>query len=326
MAAEFDPLAFARRVIPTLNVAGAWALAASGSLQAEVKQAAPGVERSPIHEAVSSTDFLIQEMLLREIRQSYPEVGLFGEEQTFHSSGSSAAAGEAGSLFVAVDPLDGSYAYLRGARDFAIMLTLFDRRSLRLGIVHLPGLGETFVGAPGVGVFEARYRGSLLENPYREGTGELVALEPEPFSEEARNRWAVHYRFLREPFAASARRLAARGVTFATLEGGQPDPGLEAVELGSNGSLIREVLHQRLAGYLGPFVAFHDVAPLAALLGSCGAARFYQVSGAGGGSGWRPKSEQEMIAGFLEGTDPRTGVILVRDERLLKSVEESLLL
>jgi hypothetical protein len=319
---SLDVEAFARGLLSTLNLAGAWALQVSGSLEGGVKDTAVEVESSPIHQAVSGADLLIQEMVLREIRRTWPEVVRFGEERTIHNTG----RGEAGDFprwFVALDPLDGTHAFLQGARDFATMLALSDGERLRLGMVHLPSLGETLVGIPGVGLLEARSPAAEPGNPWREEV-EAVPFVPPPLEPSCALRWGVHYRFLREPYVPMAAKLAARGIRFVTLLGGDPDPALGTVEeLGSNGSLVREMLRGRLAGFLGPYMAFHDIAPLFALVASAGVSRFFTVD-ENGSIPWRALREGAVMEAFYRGTAQRNGAILARDEEALDSMVAAL--
>jgi 3'(2'), 5'-bisphosphate nucleotidase len=55
-----------------------------------------------------------------------------------------------------VDPLDGTSDFVKGREGFAVMIGLLERGRPRLGVVHVPKAGRTFVGAVGLGAWEER--------------------------------------------------------------------------------------------------------------------------------------------------------------------------
>jgi myo-inositol-1(or 4)-monophosphatase len=79
------------------------------------------------------------EMFLRErIAQRFADHGVIGEEH-------GATAGRS-SLSWVIDPIDGTRAFISGMPAWGMMMGLVESGEPRVGVVHQPFLGETFVG------------------------------------------------------------------------------------------------------------------------------------------------------------------------------------
>ncbi len=118
---------------------------AAGELQLSFLKSLPSVERkqdgSPVSEVDKSCELLIRDHITR----AFPEDGFLGEE-----SGSS--IGTSGRSWI-VDPLDGTRPYLRGIPTYSVLIALEDRSVPVVGVMHFPGLEETYWAARGGGAF-----------------------------------------------------------------------------------------------------------------------------------------------------------------------------
>jgi myo-inositol-1(or 4)-monophosphatase len=94
---------------------------------------------------VSDADLEIEDLLTARIRSTYPDHGLIGEEGTAEIHGE---------CVWAIDPLDGTRAFLGGLPVWGISVGLLWRGEPWLGVVHLPLVDEWYVStSPTSGAF-----------------------------------------------------------------------------------------------------------------------------------------------------------------------------
>lgn len=98
---------------------------------------------SPVTEA----DLAVDRFLFDELRDLVPGAGWLSEERA-----DSVERLERSRLIV-VDPIDGTYAFLRGDSRWAVSTALVEEGRPIAGVIHAPALGLTFVGAAGRGAF-----------------------------------------------------------------------------------------------------------------------------------------------------------------------------
>lgn len=96
---------------------------------------------SPVTEA----DLAVDRFLFDRLRELFPDAGWLSEE-----TADSAERLERSRLIV-VDPIDGTYAFVRGDTRWALSIALVEAGRPIAGIVHAPALGQTFIGAAGRG-------------------------------------------------------------------------------------------------------------------------------------------------------------------------------
>jgi myo-inositol-1(or 4)-monophosphatase len=87
---------------------------------------------------VTAADREIESFLRERIAQRFSDHGVIGEEH-------GAAAGRS-SLSWVIDPIDGTRAFISGMPAWGTMMGLVESGEPRIGVVHQPFLGETFVG------------------------------------------------------------------------------------------------------------------------------------------------------------------------------------
>jgi histidinol phosphatase-like enzyme (inositol monophosphatase family) len=94
---------------------------------------------TPVTEADRAAERLIREHLANE----HPDDGILGEEEGEH-------AGPSGRRWV-VDPIDGTKAFSHGVPTYSNLIALEDEHGPAIGVVNLPGLGETVYAGRGLG-------------------------------------------------------------------------------------------------------------------------------------------------------------------------------
>lgn len=100
---------------------------------------------SPLTEA----DLAVNSALSGRLRAARPDYGWLSEEDAEAPAAASARLA-APRVFV-VDPIDGTRAFARGARDFAISVAVVEAGRPIAGVVHAPALGLAFAAARGAG-------------------------------------------------------------------------------------------------------------------------------------------------------------------------------
>ena len=101
---------------------------------------------------VTLADREVERFLTNELRNAYPDDGVFGEEGSSH-------AGTSGRVWV-VDPIDGTFNFVRGGSQWAISVGLFEQGAPSFGILHAPVRKQTVVGGKTV---PASMNGVLLK-------------------------------------------------------------------------------------------------------------------------------------------------------------------
>lgn len=87
---------------------------------------------------VTRADHEVEAFLLAELAQRFPNHRVLGEE--------TGTSGGDGPLRWVIDPIDGTRAFVSGNPLWGIMVGLDDGQRALGGVVHIPYLGETFVG------------------------------------------------------------------------------------------------------------------------------------------------------------------------------------
>ena len=87
---------------------------------------------------VTAADWEVERFLIEELRKAFPEDGVFGEEGSNH-------AGTSGRVWV-IDPIDGTFNFVRGGDQWAISIGLFEHGAPSFGVLHVPVRGQTILG------------------------------------------------------------------------------------------------------------------------------------------------------------------------------------
>lgn len=140
---------------------------------------------------VTVADREIERMVRAELARSHPGIGILGEEYPRRGD---PAAGWA----VAIDPIDGTDAYVAGLPTWAISIGLLHRGAPVSGVVYLPAFRDLYVAHGGV----LRWNGAVVPEggvPPRH-SGFVLA-------------YSEFHRRLRMRFATGARKMRSLGST-----------------------------------------------------------------------------------------------------------------
>lgn len=91
---------------------------------------------------VTEADKHVEAFLITELGKAFPADGIFGEE-------GGAIAGTSGRTWV-IDPIDGTFNFVRGSGNWAISIGLYENRRPSFGVIHAPARGLTIKGGNGV--------------------------------------------------------------------------------------------------------------------------------------------------------------------------------
>jgi myo-inositol-1(or 4)-monophosphatase len=114
--------------------------AAHAGLTVEVKDSAG--------DYVTEVDLASENAISEALAERTPGIPVLGEER----------GGQRGRRYWVVDPLDGTTNFLHGFHDVGVSVAFIENGRPVVGVVHGPFLGETYVGARGLGA-EARPAG-----------------------------------------------------------------------------------------------------------------------------------------------------------------------
>lgn len=105
---------------------------------------------------VSEADRQVERLISQRLQDAFPQDGVFGEEGVVTQSRS-------GRIWV-IDPIDGTFNFLRGSRDWAVSIGLYEQGRPCFGVVYAPSRNEFLVGARGM-------RATLNERPLAKRSG-----------------------------------------------------------------------------------------------------------------------------------------------------------
>ena len=88
---------------------------------------------------VTQADRSAEELIRARIRARFPEHGILGEEGGYE--------GADRALTWIIDPIDGTRAFMLGQLHWGTLLGLTENGAPRVGVMHQPYVGETFVGS-----------------------------------------------------------------------------------------------------------------------------------------------------------------------------------
>ena len=93
---------------------------------------------------VTSADSECERLIISEIRRSFPDDGVYGEE-----SGSS---GSSGPRWI-IDPIDGTVDFMASFPDYTVSIAFQDEDGIAFGVVAVPRQGEIFTAMRGEGAY-----------------------------------------------------------------------------------------------------------------------------------------------------------------------------
>lgn len=100
------------------------------------------VEQKGHLDLVTKADKDVEDLLIASLRAAFPEDGIFGEE-------GGEIAGTSGRIWV-IDPIDGTFNFVRGGQNWAISIGLYEDRRPSFGVIYAPARGLMLVGGQSV--------------------------------------------------------------------------------------------------------------------------------------------------------------------------------
>ena len=237
---------FCSLVISKLKEVGFYQRIMRGKAQNLGKQAQPDVTETTIHTALTYIDMFTQDYLMLPIFTEFPYLVPVVEEDTglkthFKNNQSDYA--------LILDPLDGTYVYTQGGKDYSIMVALVHKGKIIVGIGYYPEEDKIIMAIRGQGAWILDKKGNRISIPNLKNIKKID-----------RYNVAVHYRLLKSPFAPLAQNLYSKGYTLLCSPTG----------FGTNLTGILRILEGKSCAYIGPHVNLHDIAVPALIVEECG--------------------------------------------------------
>jgi len=137
-----------------------------------------------------------------------------------------------------VDPIDGTRSFVRGIPLFGSIIALEDTRDGRalLGVIHLPMLGLTYAGAPGLGATQngaaLRLPGSVALEDAIIGTGDVAQFNAAGRDDDFRRLTSLH------GYVRGYTDCFGHGLVIAGQLGAMLDPALNAWDIRATEALV----------------------------------------------------------------------------------------
>lgn len=100
------------------------------------------IEKKGHLDLVTRADREVEDFLIAELRNAFPGDGLFGEE-------GGEIPGTSGRIWV-IDPIDGTFNFVRGGQNWAISIGLYEHRRPTFGVIFAPARDLMLVGGNSV--------------------------------------------------------------------------------------------------------------------------------------------------------------------------------
>jgi myo-inositol-1(or 4)-monophosphatase len=100
------------------------------------------VERKGHLDLVTKADREVEDFMIDSLRATFPDDGIWGEER-------GSLPGTSGRVWV-IDPIDGTFNFVRGGQDWAISIGLYELRRPALGVIFAPVRDLMLVGGKDV--------------------------------------------------------------------------------------------------------------------------------------------------------------------------------
>lgn len=139
--------------IDPLKVDAAIAEAAQAEIMSRFGALEPDAirEKSGPDDLVTAADEAAELALRQALHAIRPDAAFVGEESAAREPGLMAAIARADAVWI-VDPLDGTRNFIRGVREFGVIVALVERGEVRMGWIHAAPLGKSAIAVAGEGV------------------------------------------------------------------------------------------------------------------------------------------------------------------------------
>ncbi|MFA6525697.1 MAG: inositol monophosphatase family protein [Patescibacteria group bacterium] len=184
------------------------------------------------HEIVTSEDYRAEKIILKHIKQNYPDHSILSEE-----GGGKKRKSEY--LWV-VDPLDGTTNYSMGNPLYAVSIALFKNDEVVLGVVFAPFMKELYVAEKGKGAY---LNSKKLKVSHLSTVGESMLTYCHGHRAEDRKRAIAIYGRLKHD-GRDIRQLGAASIELGFVADGRTEtiviPGAHSWDVGAGVLLVRE--------------------------------------------------------------------------------------
>jgi myo-inositol-1(or 4)-monophosphatase len=170
-----------------------------------------GIEEKGHLDLVTRADREVEAFLLAELSRLYPEDGICGEEGT-------RVRPDAARQWV-IDPIDGTFNFVRGLDSWAVSIGLYDAGQPRFGVIHAPARAETLSGGIDADVYLNGRR--LLPLPPLDRSRGVIAVG---FSTDTPvEKELAALRFILAELKMSYRHCGSTAAAFVLLAAGEVD-------------------------------------------------------------------------------------------------------
>lgn len=108
-------------------------------------------EKSSAMDIVTEFDTKVENLLIDEIKEKYPDHLILGEEQEYHNSGGFEAFLPTEGYLWVIDPIDGTLNFASGIPLLAVSIAIFYNGEPLAGVVYNPLIKEMFYAQKGEG-------------------------------------------------------------------------------------------------------------------------------------------------------------------------------
>jgi myo-inositol-1(or 4)-monophosphatase len=91
---------------------------------------------------VTAADQEVEKFVTERLARNFPDDGIFGEEGAAHQ-------GSSGRIWV-IDPIDGTFNFVRGGDQWAVSIGLYQGGRPVFGVIHAPVRKQTLIGGDGL--------------------------------------------------------------------------------------------------------------------------------------------------------------------------------
>ncbi|MFC3703233.1 inositol monophosphatase family protein [Devosia honganensis] len=104
--------------------------------------ASVAVESKGHLDLVTAADKEVEAFVIGELRKAFPDDGVFGEE-------GGAVSSRSGRVWV-IDPIDGTFNFVRGGDQWAVSIGLYEGGAPRFGVINAPARAQLVAGGEGI--------------------------------------------------------------------------------------------------------------------------------------------------------------------------------
>lgn len=282
-------------VVPRLFEVSSYQTMMCGKVENLGKNAQNNVTQTKIHGALTYLDHFTQDYLLIPIYQLWPDLIPLVEEDTGLKRNKLNNESE---YALIMDPIDGTAFYLRGERDYSIMLGLMHKGKIELGIICYPENGLIFAAIKGQGAWMHTKDGTLSALPEIDTVKQNYA------------SITCHYRFTREPYDALSSKLRRAGYALTTNDDG----------FGTNATGILRIAKGQSCAFIGPHMSLHDFSIPAFIIQELGGVvKIYDYNGMNDLRSWS-KLLPDYGCPDPDGPNPRYRVIVAGSEEIISNI------